>query len=135
MTFFSFGGGAEVESGSLLGLFRDSAPAMFGLPSNSRSALYFSTLPIVGLFSPRKPDHTRGLCWGSGNVGAIGRRDDDVILKLLLSIMRRQKELLFSLKTKKLKSSPHRHGACVLRNMIVSFSQCLGLHSKCAGLV
>jgi len=37
-----------------------------------------------------------GLLGSLGNIGAIGRCDDDVILKLFLLITRRQKEILFS---------------------------------------
>lgn len=54
-------------------------------------------------------------------VGQIGRCDDDVILKLFLLITRRQKEIFSS----KQKTFKNRHGACVLRNMIVSL-QCRG---------
>lgn len=122
--FLMFGGGAEVESGSLLGWFRDSAPAKFFVPPRILGRpFYFSTLPIVGLFFPRISLATRG-AFGLeiGNVGAIGRYDD-VILKLFLSITRKQKETTFFSQNKKTKNFPHRHGACVLRNVIVSLSQ------------
>lgn len=110
--FLSFGDGAEVESGSLVGLFRDSAPAKLFVPPRILGRPYFSTLPMVGLFFQL----TRGAFW-KGNVGAIGRCDDDVILKLLVNNERESKrKLLFQ--NKKTKNFPRR----LLRNVILSFS-------------
>lgn len=58
-----------------------------------------------------------GLLGSLGNIGAIGRCDDDVILKLFLLITRRQKEILFS-KQKNLQNlspSPSARRLCVTK--------------------